>query len=50
MSKDKKMKTKLINKIQPWAITGLIDAEGSLGVIVTKDITLKTGYNITLFL
>lgn len=37
------------NKIHPWAITGLIDAEGSLGVNLTKDIRRKSGYIITLF-
>ena len=43
-------KSKKMIKIHPWAITGLIDAEGSLGVNVTKDTTCKSGYIITLFL
>lgn len=39
----------MINKIHPWFLTGLIDAEGSLGVNISKDITRKSGYVITLF-
>ena len=38
------------NKIHPWTITGLIDAEGSLGINISKNKTLKSGYIITLFL
>ena len=34
------------NKIHPWTITGLIDAEGSLGINITR----KSNYIITLFL
>lgn len=37
------------NKIHPWYLTGLIDAEGSLGVNITKDVTRKSNYIITLF-
>ena len=37
-------------EIHPWTLTGLIDAEGSLGVNVSQDITGKSGYNITLSL
>ena len=38
------------NKIHPWTLTGLIDAEGSLGVNISKDIARKSNYAITLFL
>ena len=37
------------NKIHPWYLTGLIDAEGSLGINITKDLTRKSNYVITLF-
>ena len=44
-------KNTIINeKIHPWTLTGLIDAEGSLGVSISKDITRKSNYAITLFL
>lgn len=38
-----------MNNMDPWFLTGLIDAEGSLGVNITKDITRKSGYVITIF-
>ena len=49
---NKMKKTRIIikNKVHPWALTGLIDAEGSLGISILKDTTRKTGYLITLFL
>lgn len=45
-------KTRIIikNKLHPWALTGLIDAEGSSGINIIKDTTRKSGYLITLFL
>jgi LAGLIDADG DNA endonuclease family protein len=39
-----------MKKIHPWTLTGLIDAEGSLGVSIVKDTTRKSNYVITLFL
>ena len=38
------------NKIHPWTLTGLIDAEGSLGVNLSKNSVRKSKYAITLFL
>lgn len=38
------------NKIHPWTITGLIDAEGSLGINLAKNTKRKSNYIITLFL
>ena len=38
------------NKIHPWTLTGIIDAEGSLGINIMKNTTRKSGYIITLFL
>lgn len=38
------------SKLHPWFLTGLIDAEGSLGINITKDIKRKSGFIITLFL
>ena len=37
-------------KLHPWTLTGLIDAEGSLGVNITRDSSRKSGYIITPFL
>jgi len=37
------------NKIHPWTITGLIDAEGSLGINLAKNTKSKSNYIITLF-
>jgi len=39
-----------MKKIHPWTLTGLIDAEGSLGVSIVKDTKRKSSYVITLFL
>jgi hypothetical protein len=39
-----------MKKIHPWTLTGLIDAEGSLGVSIVKDTTRKSNFVITLFL
>ena len=38
------------NRIHPWTITGLIDAEGSVGVNILRDNRRKSKYNITFFL
>ena len=38
------------NKLHPWVLIRLIDAEGSLGINIIKDTTRKSGYLITLFL
>ncbi len=38
------------NKLHPWYITGLIDAEGSIGINLARDTTRKLGYIITVFL
>ena len=37
------------NKTHPWNLTGLIDAEGSLGVNILRDNTRKSKYAITFF-
>ena len=37
------------NNINPWTLTGLIDAEGCLGVNISSDIRRKSGYAITLY-
>ena len=45
------MKKKMINnKIHPWTLTGIIDAKGSLGVNIEKDVTRKADYVLTVFL
>lgn len=44
------MKTNKNSKIHPWTITGLIDAEGSLGISIIRDNKRKLGFVITLFL
>lgn len=36
-------------KINPWYITGLVDAEGSFIVNIIKDNTRKSGYNILVY-
>ena len=44
------MNINIFNRLHPWTITGLIDAEGSLGVSIIKNVKRKSGYVITLFL
>lgn len=39
-------KMEKINKLHPWTLTGLIDAEGSLGVNITRNTRRKVGYII----
>ena len=38
------------NLIHPWTITGLIDAEGSFGVVIIKDDSRSSGFAISIFL
>ena len=37
------------NKLNSWAITGLMDAEGSFGVQITRDNSRKLGYVISTY-
>ena len=41
---------KTLNMLHPGTITGLIDAEGSLGISLIKNAKRKTGYIITFYL
>lgn len=38
------------NLLHPWTLTGIIDAEGSFGVVVVKDESRSSGYVVTVFL
>lgn len=38
------------NFIHPWTLTGLVDAEGSFGVVVVRDSYRPSGFVITVFL
>ena len=38
------------NFLHPWTITGLVDAEGSFGIVVVKDDSRASGFVITVFL
>lgn len=38
------------NLLHPWTLTGIIDAEGSFGVVVVKDDSRSSGYVVTVFL
>ncbi|CBX90008.1 hypothetical protein LEMA_P124260.1 [Plenodomus lingam JN3] len=38
------------NLLHPWFITGLIDAEGSFGVVIIKDDSRYSGFAISIFL
>lgn len=44
------MNNRKFNLLNPWALTGIIDAEGSFGVVVVKDKTRSSGFVITVFL
>jgi len=44
------MNNRKFNLLNPWALTGIIDAEGSFGVVVVKDKTRSYGFVITVFL
>ena len=38
------------NLINPWTLTGLIDADGSFGVVVIEDVSRSSGFSVTVFL
>lgn len=44
------MNNRKFNLLNLWALTGIIDAEGSFGVVVVKDKTRSSGFVITVFL